>query len=81
MKVNVHIYSSRIEQSGKTSSGYEYDSLRINYTSGHRVYCSGMKNEIPMQEVIKVMQLNEGKVYLSFGKKKIEIGTYEEVTS
>lgn len=78
-KINVHIHSSEIKQNGKTRDGYSYDTLRIKHTSGRRVYYTWMKNEIPMQEVVKVMQLNEGKVYLSFGKKKIEIGTYEKV--
>lgn len=81
MKSNIHLYSSEIKQEGKTSSGYAFDTLKLKHTRGHRLYFTGVKNGTPMQEVIKVMKLENGKVYLSFGKEKIEIGTYEEVVA
>lgn len=77
-RVELDIHTTIFKQEGKTESGYAYDTIKLVRYSGHRMYCTGIKNGIPMQEVRKTMQLEDGKIYLSFGKKKIEIGTYSE---
>lgn len=80
MKINIILHSSIIKHAG-THNGYSYDHLKFKYNSGHRLYLVAIKNNIPMTEVVKVMKLDSGKIYLSFGKNKIEIGTYEEVAA
>lgn len=78
IKLNIHTWI--IEHSGKQDQ-YEYDTLQIRESKGKRLYLTAIKNGIRMTGVIKTMKFEEGKIILSFGKKKIEIGTYEEVAA
>ena len=80
MSINININSWIIEHTG-THEGYAYDKLQIKESSGHRLYLTTIKNGMRMNTMIKIMKLEEGKVYLSFNKKKIEIGTYKEVAA
>lgn len=57
----------------------EYDSFIINYTSGKRVYLSVIKNNIRYTTISKTMKFQDNKVLISFGKDKIQIGTYKEI--
>jgi hypothetical protein len=78
IKLNIHTWI--IKQSGKQDQ-YTYDSLRIKESKGKRLYMTAIKNGIPMVTVIKTMKFEDGKIYISFGKVKHEIGTYEEVAA
>ncbi len=78
IKLNIHTWT--INQSGKQDQ-WEYDTLFIRESKGKRLYLTAIKNGINMTTVIKTMKLEEGKIILSFGKNKIEIGTYEEVAA
>lgn len=79
-KINVLLHSNNIQHSGK-HEGYHYDELRLYETSGKRIYFTAIKNGMKMITVIKNMQFIDGKVLVSFGKKKYVIGTYEEVSA
>jgi hypothetical protein len=78
IKLNIHTWT--IEQSGKQDQ-YSYDSLNIKESKGKRLYLTAIKNGMRMTTVIKTMKLEEGKIIISFGKVKHEIGTYEEVAA
>jgi hypothetical protein len=78
IKLNIHTWT--IEQSGKQDQ-YTYDSLRIKESKGKRLYMTAIKNGIRMTTVIKTMKFEDGKIIISFGKVKHEIGTYEEVAA
>jgi hypothetical protein len=78
MTIKLNINTWTINQSGKQDH-YEYDSLKIKESKGKRLYLTGIKNGIRMTTVIKTMKFEEGKIFISFGKVKHEIGTYEEV--
>jgi hypothetical protein len=80
MKIKLNIHTWQIEQSGKKDQ-YTYDSLKIKASKGKRLYLTAFKNNMPMVEVIKMMKFENGKVYISFGKVKHEIGTYKEVAA
>lgn len=80
MKIKLNIHTWLINQSGKKDQ-YEYDSLKIKASKGKRLYLTAFKNHMPMVEVIKIMKFEEGKIYISFGKNKYEIGTYEEIAA
>ncbi|PAD70687.1 hypothetical protein CHH83_02465 [Bacillus sp. 7586-K] len=80
MKIILNIHTWEIKQSGKKDQ-YVYDSLRIKESKGKRLYLTAIKNGIRMVEVIKTMKFEEGKIIVSFGKVKHEIGTYEEVAA
>lgn len=79
-KINVLLHSNNIQHTGK-HEGYHYDELRLNETSGKRIYFTAIKNGMKMITVIKNIQFIDGKVLVSFGKKKYVIGTYEEVSA
>ena len=79
-KINVLLHTQNIQHAGK-HEGYSYNELKLNNTSGKRLYFTAIKNGMRMVTLIKNMILDEGKVFVSFGKKKYEIGTYEEVSS
>jgi hypothetical protein len=78
IKLNIHTWT--IEQSGKKEQ-YSYDSLTIKESKGKRLYMTAIKNGMRMTTVIKTMKFEEGKIYVSFGKVKHEIGTYEEIAA
>jgi hypothetical protein len=78
IKLNIHTWT--IEQSGKQDQ-YVYDSLKIKESKGKRLYMTAIKDGMRMTTVIKTMKFEEGKIYISFGKVKHEIGTYEEVAA
>ncbi|PGT90003.1 hypothetical protein [Bacillus thuringiensis] len=61
-------------------NGRKYDQLRVKSASNGRIYFSTVKEGMRMSTMAKQMQLEEGKVYVSFGKAgKLVIGTYKEV--
>ncbi|UUV25891.1 MULTISPECIES: hypothetical protein [Lysinibacillus] len=78
-KINVLLHTNNIQHNGKYEE-YSYNELRLNETSGKRLYFSAIKNGMKMITIIKNMQFMDGKVYVSFGKVKYEIGSYEEVS-
>jgi len=78
MKIKIDIHTWTIKEAG-SMNGYKYDSLRIKESSGHRLYLTGMRDGMRIITVTKMMKFEDGKVYISFKGKKIEIGTYEEV--
>ena len=55
------------------------DGIQFKFSKGKRAYFVGIKNNMRMCEVIKTLQFNESDncVYLSFGKQKIQVGTFE----
>ncbi len=79
-KINVLLHTNNIQHNGM-HEGYSYNELRLNETSGKRIYFTAIKNGMKMITVIKNMQFIDGKVLVSFGKKKYVIGTYEEVSA
>lgn len=80
MTIKLNIHTWEIKQKGKQDQ-YEYDSLIIKESKGKRLYLTAIKNGMRMTTVIKTMKFDNGKIYLSFGKVKHEIGTYEEVSA
>lgn len=78
MKIKLNIHTWIIEHNGKQDQ-YEYDTLKIKESKGKRLYLSAIKNGMRMTTVTKIMKFENGKVYITFGKDKIEIGTYEEI--
>ncbi|GLI82351.1 hypothetical protein ANABIO32_00370 [Rossellomorea marisflavi] len=78
MTIKLDIHTWTIDHSG-THEGYKYDQLKINNSSGKRLYLTAINKGMRMVTVSKLMKFEEGKVLLSFGKNKIEIGTYQEV--
>lgn len=78
--ITVTIHTNTIQHQGEHDN-YTYDELRLKESSGKRLYFMAIKNGIRMVTVPKVMQLKDNKVYISFGKVKYEIGTYEEETA
>jgi hypothetical protein len=80
MKIKLDIHTWSIDQSG-THEGYEYNQLKIKESKGKRLYLTAIKDGMRMVTLSKVMKFEEGRVYLSFGKNKVEIGTYTEVAS
>jgi hypothetical protein len=80
MTIILNIHTWTINQSGKQDQ-WSYDSLKIRESSGKRLYLTAIKDGIRMTTVIKTMNFQDGKIYISFGKVKHEIGTYEEVAA
>lgn len=80
IKINVTLHTQNIQHTGK-HEGYSYNELKLNETSGKRLYFTAINNGMRMVTLIKNMVFKEGKVFVTFGKTKYEIGTYEEVTS
>jgi hypothetical protein len=72
--LNIHTWSGTYE-------GYKYNQLKIKESKGKRLYLTAIKDGMRMITLTKVMKFEEGKVLLSFGKNKIEIGTYEEAVA
>lgn len=56
--------------------GRTFDSIRIKSSKNQTLEIAVIKNNIPYCTIQKRMKLIEGKVLLSFGKKKLEIGSY-----
>jgi hypothetical protein len=78
MTIQITLHSNEIKKAGKHEKR-EYDSLQIKRFGNGRIYLTAIKNNMRMFEVRKQMQLENGKVFLSFGKNdKLEIGTYTE---
>ena len=80
MAIKLNIQTWTINQSGKQDQ-YTYDTLKIKESKGKRLYLTAIKDGMRMTTVIKTMKFEEGKIYISFGKAKHEIGSYEEVAS
>lgn len=78
MKIKLDIHTWTLKQEGSTM-GYKYDELRIKESSGQRLYLTAMRDGMRIITVSKMMKFEDGRVYLSFKGKKVEIGTYEEV--
>ncbi|MCC9021795.1 hypothetical protein [Bacillus nakamurai] len=79
-KVMVMIHTNTLEHNG-VYEGFKYNELKLKETKGKRLYYTAIKNGLRMITVPKLMKLEEGKVFVSFGKIKYEIGSYEEVTA
>ncbi|MBX9158355.1 hypothetical protein [Bacillus cereus] len=61
-------------------NGNKYDTLRFKSASNGRIYFFTVQNGMRMSTMAKQMQLEDGKVFVSFGKAgKVYIGTYTEV--
>lgn len=74
--IQVTLNSNEFNHSG-VHNDREYTSLRVNRTSNGRVYFTTIKNGIRLSTMAKQMQLVDGQVIISFGKKdKLIIGTY-----
>jgi hypothetical protein len=56
----------------------EFDHIKVKTFSSSRVYIAAIKDGLKLMEIGKQMNFKEGNVYITFGKKKINIGTYEE---
>ncbi|WP_017696854.1 hypothetical protein [Bacillus subtilis] len=79
-KIMVMIHTNTLEHNG-VYEGYKYNELKLKETSGKRLYYTAIKNGLGMITVPKIMKLQEGKVFVSFGKTQYEIGSYKEVTA
>ncbi len=74
--IQVTLHANEFEYVG-TYDNRNYTSLRIQRISNSRVYFFTIKNGMKMNTMAKKMQLDNGKVYVSFGKQgKLYIGTY-----
>ncbi|MCY7679871.1 MULTISPECIES: hypothetical protein [Bacillus] len=78
MAINVTIHTSVLNHSG-VCEGYKYNKLKLKETGGRRLYFAAINNGIRMTTLRKLMKLENGQVFVSFGNKKYEIGSYEEV--
>lgn len=78
MTIKLDIHTWEFNQTGE-HNGYTYDQLRINESKGRKLYLTAIKNGMRMVTVSKIMKFEDGKIFISFGKNKIEIGTYKEV--
>ncbi|MCM3109992.1 hypothetical protein [Lederbergia lenta] len=80
MKTIVKIHTNNLKHNGK-HEGYSYNELQLRESSGRRLYFTAINKGIRMITVVKMMKLAEGRVFVTFGKVKYEIGTYEEVAA
>jgi hypothetical protein len=55
-----------------------FDSFKVKYTSGKRVYITIINNGMRLTNISKLMKFEDGKVLISFGKNQLNIGTYLE---
>lgn len=78
MKIKLNIHTWEIKHYGQQDQ-YKYDLLKVKESKGKRLYLTAVKDGMQMTTVIKIMKFEKGKIYLSFGKNKVEIGTYKEV--
>ena len=83
IKVELLGYNFNIDFSHTNDFGQnrKYDGFIIDRTSQRRVYCTATKSGIKYTTIMKTMQFdNSENVYLKFGKNKVVIGSYKEVT-
>ncbi len=74
--IQVTLNANEFNHSG-VHNDREYTSLRVDRTSNGRVYFTTINNGIRLSTMAKQMQLVDGVVIISFGKKdKLIIGTY-----
>ena len=76
MKIFVTMLKNNIQHIGE-HEGYTYDELILEETSGKRLYFAAIKNGEYMTTLIKVMKMQDGKIFITFEEIKHEIGTYE----
>ena len=57
------------------------DAFIIDYTSGKRVYLKAIQGSLIITTFYKTMRLDDnGDITIPFGRNRIKIGTWEEVT-
>lgn len=56
--------------------GRTLEGIIFKRNSGKRIYFTGIMNGMRMCEIAKIMSFKDGKVFISFGKDKLEIGEY-----
>lgn len=79
MAIQITLNAKKFTYTG-IHNGRKYDQLYVKSASKGRIYFSIINEGIRMSTMAKQMQLEEGKVYVSFGKEgKLVIGTYKEV--
>jgi hypothetical protein len=75
--ITLDLNLSKIPHTG-THEQRQYQAFKVSYTKGKRAYITLIKDGYNLCSVAKLMQFKEGNVLLSFGKEKINIGTYSE---
>lgn len=74
--INVTLSANQFNWSGEYNDK-QYTSLKVNHISNGRVYFTTINNGMRLSSMAKQMKLDNGQVYISFGKQgKLIIGTY-----
>lgn len=76
--INVTLTNQEFKHEG-THNNRSYDSLRVKSISNGRIYFTIIKDQMKLSTMAKQMKLEDGNVYVSFGKEgKLFIGTYSD---